>query len=71
MPCPSTYVTKTRDLEGLMVPWSRDLTSPKVLGLENWKSPGTMETLIHTYLSMEQWVHTLFERASLFVIFII
>ena len=25
---------------------SRDLTSPKVPGLENWKSPGTMETLV-------------------------
>ena len=28
---------------------SQDLTSPKVPGLENQKSPGTMETLLHTY----------------------
>ena len=38
--------TGPRDLEGPVVPWSRDLTSPKVPGLENWKSPGTMETLV-------------------------
>ena len=40
--------TGPRDLEGPVVPWSRDLTSPKVPGLENWKSPGTMETLLPT-----------------------
>ena len=46
--------TGPRDLEGPVVPWSRgpvvpwsrDLTSPKVPGLENWNSPGTMETLV-------------------------
>ena len=27
---------------------SQDLTSPKVPGLENWKSPGKMETLVQT-----------------------
>ena len=37
--------TGPRDPEGPMVPWSRDQRSPKVPGLENWKSPGTMETL--------------------------
>ena len=38
--------TGPRDLEGPVVPWAWDLTSPKVPGLENWKSPGTMETLV-------------------------
>ena len=38
--------TGPRDPEGPMVPWSRDLKSPKVPGLENRKSPGTMETLV-------------------------
>ena len=35
-----------QDLETLKVPWSRDSKSPKVPGLKNWKSPGTMETLL-------------------------
>ena len=35
-----------RDPEGPVVPWSREQRSPKVPGLENWKSPGTMETLV-------------------------
>ena len=39
-------------LLGPLVLWSRDLTSPKVPLLENWKSPGTMETLVHTQYSM-------------------
>ena len=30
--------------------WSRDFRSPKVLGLENWKSPGTMEILVQANL---------------------
>ena len=42
--------TGPRDLEGPVVPWSRELTSPKVPGLENWKSPGTMETLVYTHI---------------------
>ena len=40
--------TGPRDLEGPVVLWSRDLTSQKVPGLENWKSPMTMETLLCT-----------------------
>ena len=31
-----------RDLEGPGTFWSRELTSPKVPGLENWKNPGTI-----------------------------
>ena len=34
------------DIDNLKVP---GLKSPKVLGLENWKSSGKMETLLPTY----------------------
>ena len=38
--------TGPRDLEGPVVPWSRDQRSPKVPGLENGKVPEKMPTLI-------------------------
>ena len=38
--------------EGPVVPFL-DLTSPKILGLENWKSPGIMETLVLCEASVE------------------
>ena len=38
--------TGPKDTEGPGTKKSRDLSSPKVPGLENWKSPGTMETLV-------------------------
>ena len=39
-------VTEGKDPEGPGTKKSRDLTSPKVQGLKNWKSPGTMESLV-------------------------
>jgi hypothetical protein len=42
---------KSRELKTLKVlgpKKSQDLSSSKVPGLENWKSPGTIETLVHT-----------------------
>jgi hypothetical protein len=38
--------TGPRDLEGPVVLAGQDLETLKVLGLENWKSPGTMESLV-------------------------
>ena len=40
--------TGPRDLEGPVVLAGQDLETLKVPGLENWKSPGTMESLICT-----------------------
>ena len=37
--------TGPRDLEGPVVLPGQDLETLKVPGLENWKSPGTMESL--------------------------
>ena len=39
--------TGPRGLEGPVVLPGRDLETLKVPGLENWKSPGTMETLVY------------------------
>ena len=41
--------TGPSDLEGPVVPLSRDLRSPKVPGLENGKVPGKMPTLIEIH----------------------
>ena len=38
--------TGPRDLEGPVVLPGQDLETLKVPGLENWKSPGTMESLL-------------------------
>ena len=38
--------TGPRDFEGPVVLAGQDLETLKVLGLENWKSPGTMESLL-------------------------
>ena len=40
--------TGPRDLEGPVVLAGQDLETLKVPGLENWKSPATMESLLHT-----------------------
>ena len=42
--------TGPRDLEGPVVPPGQDLETLKVPGLENWKSPGTMESLVCTLI---------------------
>ena len=41
--------TGPRDFEGPVVLAGQDLETLKVPGLENWESPGTMESLPHTY----------------------
>ena len=54
--CPGTFrevLGRSRDqtgqdLETFKVPWPQDLTGPKVPGLENWKSPWKMKTLVHS-----------------------
>ena len=43
--------TGPRDLEGPVVLAGQDLETLKVPGLENWKSPGTMESLVKTLAS--------------------
>ena len=40
--------TGPRDFEGPVVLAGQDLETLKVPGLENWKSPGTMESLVLT-----------------------
>ena len=42
--------TGPKDLEGPVVLAGQDLETLKVPGLENWKSPGTMESLAGTPL---------------------
>ena len=41
--------TEPRDLEGPVVLAGQDLETLKVPGLESWKSPGTMESLVPTH----------------------